>query len=232
MEDRLCLDYYFDLSDFTHKDVFANCIYAWEVLARLPAYINTHLEPGIHGTVMEGAWVGDQVYLAAGAVVESGAMVKGPAIIGPDTVIRQGAYLREHCLIGAGCVVGHTTEVKGSILLDGAQAAHFNYVGNSVLGRKTNLGAGVKLSNLKNNHSTINVRIGHELYNTGLHKFGAIIGDYAALGCNCVTSPGTLIGPETQVYPNVVVRGAVPQRCIVKLRQAVEIVPFAPKGYA
>lgn len=223
-EPRTRVDYYFDLSDFTHKDVFTGCEQVWDVFKRLTQYIDTHLTPAVHGTVMDGAWVGDHVYLAEGAVVEPGAMIKGPAIIGPGTVIRQGAYLREYCLIGADCVVGHTTEIKSSILLNRSQAPHFNYVGNSVLGRGVNLGAGTKLSNLKNDQSLICVTIGPHRYHTGLNKFGAIIGDAAATGCNCVTSPGTLLGPGTHVYANVVVRESVPAGSIVKLRQNIEIV--------
>lgn len=174
---------------------------------------------------MKGAWVGPRVYLGAGSVVEPGAMIKGPAIIGSDTVIRQGAYIREYCLIGDGCVVGHASEIKSSIMLDGSQAAHFNYVGDSVLGHNVNLGAGVKLSNVKNDGGIIQVIIGEERWSTGLRKFGAIVGDRTALGCNCVTSPGSLIGPDSLIYANLVVRGCIPPRSIVKLRQVQEIAP-------
>lgn len=219
-------EYFFDLSGFAHRALFDGVQQVWQALSGLARYIDEHLEPCLAGTVMPGAYVGERVQLGEGCVVEPGAMVKGPAIIGPGTVIRQGAYIREYVLIGAGCVVGHATEVKGSILLDGAQAPHFNYVGDSILGRGCNLGAGTKLSNLKNDGTEVAVRgPDGRAMPTGLRKLGAIIGDGVTTGCNAVTSPGTLIGPYASVYANVVVRGFVPARSIVKLRQQLEMVP-------
>ena len=219
-------EYYFDLTGFAHRALFDGVERVWEVLRALPAYIDRHVQPVLAGTIMPGAYVGERVQLGEGCVVEPGAMIKGPAIIGPGTVIRQGAYVREYVLIGAGCVVGHCTEVKGSILLDGAQAPHFNYVGDSILGRRCNLGAGTKLSNLKNDGSEVAVRgPDGRVVPTGLRKLGAIIGDGAATGCNAVTSPGALVGPGASIYANAVVRGFVPAGSIVKLRQALESVP-------
>ena len=221
--------FFFDLSGFAHAAIFSSATHVWEALSVLSSYIDNYLAktgPVRHGNVMDGAWIGEQVYLAAGAVVEPGAMVKGPAIIGPDSVVRQGAYIREYCLVGANCVIGHTSELKGSIMLDGSQAPHFNYVGDSILGRRVNLGAGTKLSNLKNDHTIIAAATAEARVSTGLQKLGAIIGDDAAIGCNVVTSPGTLIGPGAIVYANVLVRGFVPPRSIVKLRQDVETVPL------
>lgn len=222
-------DYYFALSGWEHASLFSGCIHVWEALAGLRAYIDRLLArsgPRRQGLIMDGAWVGDNVYLAPGTVVEPGAMIKGPAIIGPGSVVRQGAYIREYCLIGAKCVVGHTSEIKGSILLDEAQAPHFNYVGDSILGRRVNLGAGVKLSNLKNDRSEIYVHVEEEHIATGLNKLGAIIGDNAAIGCNAVTSPGTLIGPQAMIYANVLVREFIPARCILKLRQDTKVMPI------
>ena len=223
---RMTTEYYFHLDQFAHREIFSDCACVWDALSRLPAYFKEHLTPGIQGTVSPDAWVGDQVYIAPGAVVEPGAMVKGPAVIGPHSVIRHGALLREYCLIGAHCVVGHTSEVKNSILLDGSCAAHFNYVGDSILGNNVNLGAGAKLSNVKNDRGPVQVSIAGMRYHTGLTKFGAIIGDGAQLGCNTVTSPGSLIGPGSLIYANTVVRGAIPARSIVKLRQTIEVAPF------
>lgn len=221
-------EYYFSLSGWEHASLFFDCTHVWEALANLRPYIDSLLTeqgPSFHGLVMEGAWVSDDVILAPGTVVEPGAMIKGPAVIGPGSIVRQGAYIREYCLIGANCVVGHTSEVKGSILLDEAQAPHFNYVGDSILGRRVNLGAGVKLSNLKNDRSLISINTKEQRIATGLHKLGAIIGDDAAIGCNVVTSPGTLIGPQASVYANMVVRGFLPARSIMKLRQDTQVVP-------
>ncbi|NLG69719.1 MAG: glucose-1-phosphate thymidylyltransferase [Firmicutes bacterium] len=220
--------YFFDLSAFEHRPLLEGVERVWEALRDLPRYIDEHVQPTLAGTIMPGAYVGERVQLGEGCVVEPGAMVKGPAIIGPGTVIRQGAYVREYVLIGAGCVVGHCTEVKGSILLDGAQAPHFNYVGDSILGRHCNLGAGTKLSNLKNDGTEVTVR-GPEgqLVRTGLRKLGAIVGDGVATGCNAVTSPGALIGPGASIYANAVVRGFVPAGHVLKLRQSQELVPRA-----
>ncbi|HEY8425245.1 MAG TPA: hypothetical protein VIK73_04430 [Limnochordales bacterium] len=221
-------EYFFDLTGFPHRSLFEGVERVWEVLRGLPRYIDEHVQPILAGTIMPGAYVGERVQLGEGCVVEPGAMIKGPAIIGPGTVIRQGAYVREYVLIGAGCVVGHCTEVKGSILLDGAQAPHFNYVGDSILGRHCNLGAGTKLSNLKNDGTEVTVRgPDGQVLRTGMRKLGAIVGDGAATGCNAVTSPGALIGPHASIYANVVVRGFVPAGHVLKLRQAQEAVPRA-----
>ena len=222
--------FYFDLESFAHRGLFEGARYVWEALERLPGYIDAHLKPVLAGHIMPGAYVSHRVQLGDGCIVEPGAMIQGPAIIGPGTVVRQGAYIREYCLIGAHCVVGHATEVKGSILLDGAQAPHFNYVGDSILGRDVNLGAGTKLSNLKNDGSQVVVRGPQgQALPTGLRKLGAVLGDGVATGCNCVTSPGALVGPGSLIYANVVVRGFVPPRHIVKLRQALDVVPRTEK---
>jgi len=145
----------------------------------------------------------DRVKLGRGTVVEPGALIKGPTVVGDRTEIRQGAYVRGKCLIGDRCVVGHTTEVKSSIILDGAKAGHFAYIGDSILGRDVNLGAGTKLANLKMTGSTVRVRIGEEQIDTGLRKLGAVIGDRTEIGCNAVTNPGVLLGMDCLVSPLV-----------------------------
>lgn len=149
----------------------------------------------------------DQIYIGEGTVVEPGALIKGPTIIGCGTEVRQGAYVRGDCLIGDHCVVGHTTEIKTGVMLDGAKAGHFAYIGDSILGQEVNLGAGTKLANLKIVVSSISLKIEGEKYDTGLRKFGAILGDRVETGCNSVTSPGTILGPKSLVYPNTTVKG-------------------------
>ncbi|ROQ89798.1 LbetaH domain-containing protein [Desulfosoma caldarium] len=141
------------------------------------------------------------VQLGKGTVVEPGALIKGPTIIGNGTEIRQGAYLRGTCLVGDRCVVGHTTEVKGSIFLDGAKAGHFAYVGDSIVGRNVNLGAGTKLANLKIKGNAIRIRTESSIVDTGRRKLGAIIGDGTEIGCNAVTNPGTILGQKCLVFP-------------------------------
>lgn len=148
----------------------------------------------------------DQIYVGEGTVIEPGALIKGPTIIGCGTEIRQGAYVRGDCLIGDRCVVGHTTEIKTGVMLNEARAGHFAYIGDSILGHEVNLGAGTKLANLKIVASFVFLKIEGKKYDTGLRKFGAIMGDSVETGCNSVTSPGTILGPKSLVYPNTTVR--------------------------
>ena len=159
------------------------------------------------------------IYIGKGTVIEPGALIKGPTIIGNNTEVRQGAYIRGDCLIGDRCVVGHTTEVKTSIMLNDAKAGHFAYVGDSILGNQVNLGAGTKLANLKIIDVEMKLRIDGEVYKTGLRKLGAILGDHVETGCNSVTSPGTLLGKGSLVYPCVNVPGGYyPKRSIIGVR--------------
>ena len=159
--------------------------------------------------ILPGAYLfNNTIMIGSGTVVEPGALIKGPVVIGSNAEIRQGAYVRGDCLVGNGCVVGHTTEIKGSVMLDGAKAGHFAYIGDSILGNDVNLGAGTKLANLKIVPGSVSIWTDREQYDTGRRKLGAILGDRTETGCNSVTSPGTLIGPHSLVYPGV----AVPAR--------------------
>lgn len=154
--------------------------------------------------VMPGAFLfDDRVLIGPGTVVEPGALIKGPCVIGAHTEVRQGAYIRGDVLVGDRCVVGHTTEIKSAILLDDAKAGHFAYIGDSILGNNVNLGAGTKCANLKMVGGNVTVRSGVEKLDTGLRKIGAILGDHTETGCNSVTSPGTLMGKKSGVYPCV-----------------------------
>lgn len=150
------------------------------------------------GTVL----VGNRFAFGRGVLVESGALLKEPVVIGDQSEIRQGAYLRGYCLIGRRCVVGHVTEVKHTIFLDDAKAGHFAYLGDSILGRAVNLGAGTKLANLRFQGGEVRVRCGEQNLNTGLKKLGAILGDQSQTGCNAVTNPGALLGKRCIVPPN------------------------------
>ncbi len=159
----------------------------------------------------------DQVHIATGAVVEPGALLKGPTFIGPGTEVRQGAYLRGGCLVGKGCVVGHTTEIKNSVMLDGAKAGHFAYLGDSILGREVNLGAGTKLANLKIIDRPFHIKVGEENYTIARRKFGAIMGDLCETGCNSVTNPGTVLGRRVLVAPCKSVPGGFhPAKTIIR----------------
>ncbi len=153
--------------------------------------------------LMAGAiLIGGRIDIGKGALVEGGATVKSPTIIGDYTEVRQGAYIRGYCLTGKSCVVGHTTEVKHSIFLNDAKAGHFAYLGDSILGRDANLGAGTKFANLKFLGGNVAIRTEEGMIDTGRRKFGAILGDEAQTGCNSVTNPGTIIGKGGILMPN------------------------------
>ncbi len=145
---------------------------------------------------------GNQLQLGRSVLIEPGALIKTPAIIGDNTEIRQGAYLRGYCLVGKRCVVGHVTEVKHAIFLDDAKAGHFAYLGDSILGNQVNLGAGTKLANLRFTSGDVQVRCEGKSISTGLRKLGAILGDQVQTGCNSVTNPGTIMGRKAILMPN------------------------------
>ena len=212
----------FDLSTFAHADVFDGCQYPWEGLSRIKEYALSKAENGVSedAVIEEGAHVIGPVTIGPGTVVEAGAYVRGPAVIGSDCEIRSGAYVRGDALIGDGVVVGNSTELKNTIMLDGAAAPHYNYCGDSILGNDANLGAGTKLSNFKiGADKEIRVVQRGGSISTGLRKLGAVIGDGSATGCNSVLNPGTVLGRSVLVYANAVVSGCVPNNTIVKLRQ-------------
>ena len=206
----------FGLSCFQHAELFSGSTAAWEPLARLPGFLRSVLCPGIRGEVEDGAHIAGDVEIAEGVRVEAGAYIRGPALIGPGTEVRHAAYLRGNVLIGADCVIGHVSECKNAILLDCAQAPHFAYVGDSVLGNDVNLGAGTRLANLKIVPGTIAVRHPDGTsVDTGLRKLGALLGDGVQIGCNTVTSPGTVIGRDSIVYPGAPLQGTIPAAQIV-----------------
>ena len=159
----------------------------------------------------------DDIHFAPGCKVEPGALIKGPSFIGPNSEVRQGAYLRGSCLVGKACVVGHTTEMKNSVMLDDAKAGHFAYLGDSVLGRNVNLGAGTKLANLKIIDRPYNIKLGDVTHTIKRRKFGAILGDDCETGCNSVTNPGTVMGPRCLVAPCMAVKpGYHPARSVIR----------------
>lgn len=159
----------------------------------------------------------DRIQIGEGVFIESGAMIKGPCIIGDRTEIRHGAYMRGDCLIGKNCVVGHTTELKHSVFLDGSKAGHFAYIGDSILGRDVNLGAGTKLANMRFASGNVSIKIERSSIDTGRRKLGAILGDNAQTGCNSVTNPGTLVGLDSIIAPNTTVRpGLYAPRSVIR----------------
>ncbi|MHC4938424.1 MAG: acyltransferase [Planctomycetota bacterium] len=211
---------FFDLDGFEHAAVFDGCEHAWDVLARIAPYVREHAEMKVEGRVEEGAHLIGNVTVGEGTIVRSGAYILGPAIIGRNCDIRPCAFFRGDVLIGDNCIVGNSTEVKNTLMLNGAMAPHYNYCGDSVLGNDVNLGAGTKLSNWKiSEDKTVRLRHGDELIDTGLNKFGALLGDGCQTGCNAVLNPGTVLGRNVLVYACAALRGYVPHNTIVKLRQ-------------
>ena len=230
---------FFDLDKTQHSALFADTTYVWDAIKHIGDYVRellaTEYPPNsntidLHpSVVIEG-----DVHIGEGTVIAPHVYIQGPVVIGKNCEIRQGAYIRSDVLLGDNAVVGHTTEVKNSVLLENAHAPHFAYVGDSILGMDTNLGAGTKLSNFPVNskkdpktgkRNTIKLTINGEIYDTGLAKFGAILGDSAQTGCNCVTNPGCVIGARTWVYPLASLsKGYYPPNSLIKLRQTIEIV--------
>jgi NDP-sugar pyrophosphorylase family protein len=210
-------DLFFDLSTFKHAELFANS-HVWDALKKLAAYlaaqplgkIEIEIPPGVHLEFPE------KISIGKGTKIEPGAFIRGPCIIGKDCSIRHGAYIRGDFLTGDHCVVGHATEVKSAIFLNNAHAAHFAYVGDSILGNRVNLGAGTKCANLKLDNTEVVLRTHEGPVSTGLRKFGAIIGDDCQLGCNSVTNPGTILGKGVFCYPCLNIGGVIPGQQMIK----------------
>jgi NDP-sugar pyrophosphorylase family protein len=214
----------FDLGQTEHAALFEGCEFAWEALKKISAYLEANLHPGLKNRCEGEAFIGEKVFIGEGTVVEDGAMIKGPAIIGRNCEIRHNAYLRENVIIGDGCVIGNSSEVKNSILFNHAVAPHFNYIGDSILGYKAHLGAGVKISNFKLVPGNIMVEWEGKPLDTGLRKFGALIGDLGEIGCNAVLNPGSIIGRNSVIYPNTNWRGILPANMIVKNKAAQDVI--------
>lgn len=205
-------------------DKLATLTYPWEALPKIKDWI---LEMGKTLSKDEYDEVSENVWIHKTAKVFASAYIAGPTIIGPDTEVRQCAFIRGNALVGAGCVVGNSTELKNVIIFDNVQVPHYNYVGDSVLGYKSHMGAGSITSNVKSDKTLVHVKSeadGVDI-DTGLKKFGAMLGDFVEVGCNSVLNPGTVIGSHSNIYPLSPVRGYVPANSIYKTGGA--IVPKA-----
>jgi NDP-sugar pyrophosphorylase family protein len=215
----------FDLSQTEHASIFEGCEFAWEALPKIRGYVATRVKPCLHNQCRGVAWIDENVYVGEGTVIEDGVMIKGPALIGRNCEIRHNAYLRENVIIGDHCVVGNACELKNALLFNRAVVPHFNYVGDSILGSHAHLGAGVKISNVKLAPGNIFLTIDGQRVDTGLRKFGALVGDHAEVGCNAVLNPGSIIGRHAIVYPNTNWRGILPAHSVAKNKAPVEVVP-------
>lgn len=210
---------FFDFSDFDHKILFEKGEFVWQALSALKEYMDDLLfVKSMTPFFQEGIFLEnpDKIVIGRGTKIERGAYLKGPCWIGEGSIIRHGAYVREYVLTGKGCVIGHATEIKHSILLDGVHAAHFNYVGDSILGNRVTLGAGAKCANFRLDNRKIPIRWQMQKIETDLKKLGAILGDYAQLGCNAVTNPGTLLLPKVVCAPCLNISGVVTSSTILK----------------
>lgn len=219
----------FDLSQTGHAALFDGCELAWDALKRIKDYLKANLKPALLNRCEGDAFIDENVFIGEGTVVEDGAMIKGPAIIGRNCQIRHNAYIRGDVIVGDECLVGNSCELKNAVLFNNCQVPHFNYVGDSILGYKSHLGAGVVLSNVKAMKGNVTVELDGKPFDTGLRKFGALLGDGADIGCNAVLNPGSIIGRGAVVYPCTSWRGILPANMIAKNKAAIEVVVRRPR---
>lgn len=218
------LEEFFDLGKAEYAEIYDGIAYIWEALQRIPGFIKERVKPEIRAKEVKGAYILGDVYIGEGTVVEPGAVIKGPTIIGKSCEIRSGAYIRGNVLIGDQAVIGNSCELKTALLHNEATVPHFAYVGDSILGWRSHLGAGVKISNLKVDRTPVVVKIDEVSYETGLRKFGCIMGDEVEIGCNSVINPGTLLGKRTLSVANASLSGYYPPGSFIKLKQKIEVV--------
>ena len=205
----------YTLSETIAKDLFEGATYPWEVLPKIGAFI---LELGSTLSEEEYDKVDENVWIAKSAKVAPTAYIHGPAIIGKDAEVRHCAFIRGNAIVGEGAVVGNSTELKNVVLFNKVQVPHYNYVGDSILGYKAHMGAGSITSNVKSDKKLVVVKTATERMETGLKKFGAMIGDEVEVGCGSILNPGTVVGPHSNIYPLSSVREVVPANSIYKKR--------------
>ena len=203
----------YSLDQTIAKDIFNGVTYPWEVLPKISNFI---LELGATLSEDEYEKRGENVWVAKSAKVAPTAFINGPAIIEKDAEVRHCAFIRGNAIVGEGAVVGNSTELKNVILFNKVQVPHYNYVGDSILGYKSHMGAGSITSNVKSDKKLVVVKAGEEKIETGMKKFGAMLGDEVEVGCGSVLNPGTVVGNHSNIYPLSSVRGFVPANSIYK----------------
>lgn len=213
MYDALKNEKLFNLEETIAKDIFTDIDYPWEILPLIGDFIR---KLGETLSEEEYAQTDDAVWIAKNATIAPTASITGPCIIGKNTEVRPGAFIRGNAIVGENCVVGNSTELKNVILFNNVQVPHYNYVGDSILGYKSHMGAGSITSNVKSDKTKVTIAYQGEKLPTGLKKMGAMLGNYVEVGCNSVLNPGTIIGPNTNIYPLSSVRGFIPKNCIFK----------------
>lgn len=205
----------FNLKETIAGELFEGAVYPWEVLPKIGDFIKK-----LGNTLDEAEYEkrGEDVWIAKSAVVAPTAYIHGPAIIGKEAEVRHCAFIRGNAIVGEGAVVGNSTELKNVVLFNKVQVPHYNYVGDSILGYKAHMGAGSITSNVKSDKQLVVVKDGKERMETGLKKFGAMLGDEVEVGCGTVLNPGSVVGPHTNIYPLSSVREVVPANSIYKKR--------------
>ena len=203
----------FNLENKLAAPLFDGASYAFEVLPRISDFIK-NLGPTLDKEIYEDK--GDNIWIAKSAKIAPTASITGPCIIGENTEVRHCAFIRGNAFVGNGCIVGNSTELKNVVLIEKVQVPHYNYVGDSVLGTLSHLGAGAITSNVKSDKTLVKLKSGDEIIETGLKKFGAMVGDGVEVGCGSVLNPGTVIGKNSNVYPLSSVRGIIPENSIYK----------------
>ena len=214
MKEKLLINNILDIDKTIAKDLFKEVMYPWEVLPKISDFI---LKLGQNLSLDEIEKKGENVWISKSAKVAPTAFINGPTIICANTEIRHCAFIRGNAIVGEGSVVGNSTELKNVILFNCVQVPHYNYVGDSILGYKAHMGAGSVTSNVKSDKTLVTINYNGKI-ETGLKKFGAILGDNVEIGCNSVLNPGTVIGRCSNVYPLSMVRGFIPEKSIYKNR--------------
>ena len=202
----------YNLNETIAKDIFEGCIYPWEVLPKIKDFIITI---GESLNKEEYEKIGENIWIAKSAKIAKTAYINGPAIIGKNAEVRHCAFIRGNAIVGENSVVGNSTELKNVILFNNVQVPHYNYVGDSILGYKPHMGAGSITSNVKSDKKLVVVKNKDEKIETGLKKFGAMLGDCVEVGCGSVLNPGTVIGKNTNIYPLSSVRGVIDRKSVV-----------------
>lgn len=203
----------FNLDETIAKDIFEDVTFPWEVLPLIKDFIKTLGESLPEEEYEHPA---EDIWIAKTATVAKTASISGPCIIGKNTEVRHCAFIRGSAIVGENCVVGNSTELKNVLLFNNVQVPHYNYVGDSILGYKSHMGAGSITSNVKSDKTKVSIRYQGDMVHTGLKKMGAILGNYVEVGCNSVLNPGSIIGSNTTIYPVSMVRGFIPKGSIYK----------------
>jgi len=215
--------YFDDMDACPCKKVFENVEYPWEAIKKKDDIIDFS-QKKIEGELHETAEIKGNVVIGKGTIVGSNVFIEGSCIIGENCTIRRGAMIRAKTIVGNNVVIGHGVELKNSIIFDEVKMGTNSFVGDSILGKGARVASGAITGNRRFDQKEVNVKIGDETFSTGTEKFGCVMGEYARIGANCASAPGTLIGKHSWTYANMVIRGVIPPKKLVKLRQDIEIV--------